>query len=267
MLCATLATAALLAAGCTPMPTRGTAGAAPAAAGSTLDAVEHSQVLRVCTPGDYRPFSHVTDAGKSYEGLDVDLVGSLAQSLGAQPQFVRTTWANLMPDFTAGRCDVAVGGISVTLARQKQAFFSAPYMVNGKTPLVRCADVDKYRTVAEINRPEVRVIANPGGSNERFARASFPQAQLTIAPDNLAIFDEVLQGRADVFVTESAEALVQQKRKPGLCAVNPTHPLQYGEMAWLLPRGDVVFKAYVDQWLHLARETGEYGQIAARWLP
>lgn len=41
---------------------------------------------------------------------------------------------------------------------------------------------------------------------------------------------------------------------PGLCAVNPEKPLQYGEMAYPSPRGDVLTKEYVDQWLHLIKE-------------
>ena len=76
----------------------------------------------------------------------------------------------------------------------------------------------------------------------------------------------MLKGNADVFVTESAEAIVQQKQKPGLCAVNPDKPLQYGEMAYMLPRGDVSTKEYIDQWLHLAKASGEYQRIVSRWL-
>ena len=34
----------------------------------------------------------------------------------------------------------------------------------------------------------------------------------------LTIFDELLDKRADVLMTEAAEALTQQKLKPGLCA-------------------------------------------------
>jgi cyclohexadienyl dehydratase len=179
---------------------------------------------------------------------------------------VKTSWGNLMGDFTAGKCDIAVGGISVTTERQKRAFFSNAYMVNGKVPLTRCEDAARYQSVADIDRAGVRVVANPGGSNERFARASFRNATLTIHTENLTIFDELLQRRADVFVTEAAEALTQQKLKPGLCAVNPDKPLQYGEMAYLLPRGDAVMKAYVDQWLHLAQATGEYQRIVDAWL-
>jgi hypothetical protein len=150
-----------------------------------------------------------------------------------------------------------------SLDRQKRVAFSTAYMVNGKTPLVRCADVQKFQTVADIDKPGVKVIANPGGSNERFAKANFKQASLTIHSDNIGIFDEVLKGNADVFVTESAEAIVQQRQKPGLCAVNPDKPLQYGGMAYMLPRGDVVTKQYIDQWLHLAKASGEYQRIVA----
>ncbi|HTN47817.1 MAG TPA: transporter substrate-binding domain-containing protein [Burkholderiaceae bacterium] len=236
----------------------------PARAGGLDDAVK-AGVLRVCTPGDYKPFAFQKPDG-TYEGIDVDLMQSLATSLGVKLEWVKTTWGNMMADFTGGKCDIAVGGISVTLDRQKRAAFSAPYMVNGKTPLVRCADVAKYQSVADIDKPGVKVIANPGGSNERFAKTNFKNATVTIHTDNITIFDEVLKGNADVFVTESAETIVQQRQKPGLCAVNPDKPLQYGEMAYMLPRGDVVTKDYIDQWLHLAKATGEYQRIVARWL-
>ena len=231
---------------------------------SRLDAVQKSGKLRVCTPGDYTPFALQKSEGV-FEGLDVDLVQSAAKALGVQAEFVKSAWPTLMKDFTE-KCDVAVGGISVTLERQKTAFFSDAYMVNGKAPIARCENAAKFQTVADIDKPNVTVIENPGGSNERFARANFKSAKIVIYNDNTTIFDEILKGRADVMISESAETLVQQKLRPGLCAVNPDKPLQYGEMAWLLPRGDVAFKAWIDQWLHLAKATGEYDRTAARWL-
>jgi cyclohexadienyl dehydratase len=139
-------------------------------------------------------------------------------------------------------------------------------MVNGKAPITRCADVGKFQTIADIDKPGVTVIENPGGSNEKFARANFNQARIVIYNDNTTIFDEILKGNADLMISESVETKVQAKLRPGLCAVNPDKPLQYGEMAYLTPRGDVAFKAYVDQWLHLARENGEYDKVVAAWI-
>ncbi|HET7097843.1 MAG TPA: transporter substrate-binding domain-containing protein [Casimicrobiaceae bacterium] len=232
--------------------------------GSRLDDVIKSGKLRVCSPGDYKPFSFQRPDG-GFEGLDIDLVQSAAKALGVEVVMVKTAWLALMKDFLE-KCDVAVGGISVTTDRQKTAFFTNAYMVNGKAPITKCENVAKFQTIADIDKPSVTVIENPGGSNERFARANFKQAKIVIFPDNVTIFDEILKGNADVMISESVETIVQAKLRPGLCAVNPDKPLQYGEMAWLLPRGDSAMKGWMDTWMHLAKSSGEYDQITGRWL-
>lgn len=238
---------------------------APAPAASHLDEVLRSGTLRVCATGDYKPYSYLRPDGQ-FEGIDVDLAGSLAKSLGVKVAMVKTTWKNLMKDFTAGQCDIAVGGVSVTLDRARQAYFSSVVMIDGKSPIVRCDDVKKYQTLADLNKPSVRAIVNPGGTNEKFARQYLPNANLTVYPDNVTIFEQIAQGKADVMVTDSSETLLQHKLHPTLCPVNPGTPLQFGEKAYLLPRGDNVFKAYVDQWLNLAKATGEYQAVVDKWL-
>jgi cyclohexadienyl dehydratase len=237
---------------------------APAQPASRLDEVQKAGKLRVCTPGDYRPFSLAKPDG-SYEGIDIDLMQSAAKALGVSLEFVKTSWPKLMDDFVE-KCDIGVGGISVTTERAKRAAFSTAYMVNGKAPITRCENVAKFQTVADINKPSVTVIVNPGGSNERFVRANLPQANVVVFDDNVTIFDEILKGRADVMISESVETLVQQKLRPGLCAVNPDRPLQHGEMAYLLPRGDAAMKGWVDTWLHLSKASGEYGRTVDKWL-
>ncbi|ALS59581.1 transporter substrate-binding domain-containing protein [Pandoraea norimbergensis] len=238
---------------------------AGAGAPSRLDEIVKSGTLRACATGDYKPYSYKRPDGQ-FEGIDVDLVASLAKSLGVKPEIVPTSWPKLMDDFTAGKCDIVVGGVSVTLDRARKAYYSRVVMVDGKSPIVRCADVAKYQTLADLNKPSTRAIANPGGTNERFARQFLPNATLTIYPDNVTIFKQIADGKADVMVTDSSETLLQHKLNPALCPVNPDKPLQFGEKAYLLPRGDDVFKNYVDQWLNLAQKTGEYQAVVDKWL-
>jgi cyclohexadienyl dehydratase len=242
----------------------GLASAQTAATPSRLDEVLARGTLRACTTGDYKPYSYYRQDGE-FEGIDIDMTKSLAKSLGVKAEFVRTTWPNLLNDFIA-KCDIAVGGVSTTLERQKHAFFTDAYQVDGKTPIARCADVDKYQTIAQIDQPSTRVIVNPGGTNERFARAHFPHANLIVYPDNVTVFKQILAGKADVMVTDASETLLQQKLNPGLCSVHPDQPFEYGEKAWMVPRGDVVFQQYVNQWLHLLRASGEYQTISDKWL-
>lgn len=231
---------------------------------SHLDSVQQKGQLAVCTTGDYKPYSSLRQDGE-YEGIDIEMARNLAKSLGVSVQWVPTSWKTLLPDFLTGRCDIAVGGISVSLERQKKAFFSNTLDIDGKIPLVRREDQSQYQTLAQINRAEVRIVEPAGGTNEAFVHVHAPKARLALH-DNVTIFQQLLDKKADVMITDASEALYQQKRLPGLCAVNPGKFMQYGEKAYLLPRDDMAWKSYVDQWLHLSKVTGTYQQIVAEWL-
>jgi chorismate mutase-like protein len=242
-----------------------TAPAASATASSRLDEILARGVLRVGSTGDYKPFTYRAANGGGFVGLDIALAADLAASLGVKLQVVPTTWGAMMGDLGNDRFDLAMGGVSVSLERQKKAFFSLPYLRDGKTPIARCEDAQKYRTLVDIDRPEVRLIVNPGGTNERFARAHAPHAKLAVFADNVAIFDRIVAGEADVMITDAIEARLQQRLHPTLCAIHPDAPFDFSEKAVLLPR-DVALKAYVDQWLHQAIETGAFARANEQWL-
>ncbi|WPO99032.1 transporter substrate-binding domain-containing protein [Pseudomonas sp. HR96] len=232
---------------------------------SQLDRIVTQGVLRVGTTGDYKPFSYRQSSDASFIGLDIELAQGLAQSLGVKLQLVPTTWSNLMSDLDADRFDLALSGISVTMERQRSAFFSAPYQRDGKTPIALCINVGKYQTLDQIDQPGVRAIVNPGGTNEKFARAHLRQAQIEVYPDNVTIFEQIVQGRADLMLTDAVETLLQQRLHPELCAVHPDQPFDFSEKAALLPR-DIVLKQYVDQWLHQDIASGLFTQRFQRWL-
>ena len=231
-----------------------------------LDDIINRGTLRVGTTGDYLPFTSLDKATQTYHGFDIDMAQALVKALGVKVEFVQTTWPNLMNDFEADDFDIAMGGISITLDRQKKGFFSTPIMREGKTPIARCADVGKYQSITDIDKKGTRVIVNPGGTNERFARANIKDADITVFPDNTVIFEEIAKGNADLMMTDASETRYQQKQHQGvLCAVHPEKPFDFSEKAYWLQR-DVALKAFVDQWLHISMEDGSYKKIYAAWF-
>ncbi len=241
--------------------------AAPAFAdGSRLDAILERQVLRVGTTGDYRPFTYLDKTSGAYSGLDVDLAHSLADALGVKVEFVATSWPTLAKDFDADLFDIAMGGVSITLERAKKGLFSAPYLREGKTPIARCADKDKYATLDEIDREGVKVVVNPGGTNERFDRGHLKAAAIVVHGDNTTNFDSLASGEGDVMITDASETRYQQKLHPGLlCAIHPEEPFDFAEKAYWMPM-DPPLMAFVDQWLHMAIENGTFAAEAKKWF-
>ena len=233
---------------------------------SRLDDIIKRGSLRVGMTGDYLPFTSLDKTTQKFRGFDVDMAEALGKALGVRIEYVHTAWPQLMKDFEADDFDMAMGGISITLDRQKKGLFSTPIMREGKTPIARCADQTKYQTLAEIDTPGVRVIVNPGGTNERFARAHVKNAEIRTWNDNVTIFDEIAKGDADLMMTDASETRYQQKLHPGvLCAVHPDQPFDFAEKAYWLQR-DLALKAFVDEWLHIAIADGSYQKIYATWF-
>lgn len=231
---------------------------------SALTRIKGAGTLRVCSTGDYPPFTEQTESG-DWKGIDVDMARDLAETMGVEPEFVKTSWKTLMDDYTAGTCDVAVGGISLNPERAEQVYFTVPTQEDGKTPITRCEDVEKYDTVAEINQPGVRSIFPEGGTNEKFAREHYPQGEL-LTHDNLTVFDALAADEADVMTTDRSEVLYIDHEYSELCAANPDEPFDYFQKGYMLPQGDEVFKHYVDQWLAIALKDGTYEGFAEPWV-
>lgn len=226
--------------------------------GSRLDMIKENGVLRVGTTGDYLPFSYLK--GEKLSGVDIELAEELAKSLNVKVNFINTTWPTLMDDLLANKFDIGMSGITITDDRQAMAMFSLPMHEGGKAAISRDGETELFDTLAEINQPQVRVIFNPGGTNELFARESFPNAILIENEENITVFRKIVSGEADVMVTDAIETIVQERIHPELDAVNPRAPFSRSQKAYLIQK-DEKFKSYLDQWIDELRSTQKLSNI------
>lgn len=245
---------------------------------STLDTIQARGYLKVGTTGDYKPFSYkVTNRtalpasptiNTTYIGADIDLAQSLSNSLGlARPvEFVPTTWATITSDLVAQRFDVAMSGVSITLARAQKVFFSTAIQRVGKAACVRCADLEKFSSLADIDAADVRVAVNPGGTNEAFDRANLEAASIVLVPDNNAVYKAVVDGDADVMISDVVEVELQVRLHPGvLCVVNPNATFTFEELGYMVGR-DGVLKQYLDLFVHIQLGSGSWNRTLEKWM-
>ena len=223
-------------------------------------------VLRVGTAGDYQPMSYLDPASGHYVGFDAERAEDLAAYLGVELEYVETSWPTLMEDTLAGNFDLAICGITITEARQEQALMSIGYLGNGKTVLCRAEDADKYTSLEAINRPEVRVMENPGGLNEKFARENLPNATLIIHDVNQEIPGLVAAGEADVMITEIMEAGYYVGQDSRLAAPLIHEPFTHGQLGVLMPKGSEDLLALVNAFLTEELESGRIDELAEKYI-
>ena len=203
------------------------------------------------------PMSYLVPETGRYIGFDAELAEELADALGVKPHYVKTSWPTLMDDTTAGKFDLAICGIAITDARKEQALMSVSYLENGKTVLCRVEDADKYTSLEAINRPEVHVMENPGGTNEEFVRENLPDATLMIHEINQEIPNLIASGEADVMITDAVEAGYYAGQNKLLTAPIINKPFAKAAFGILMPKGSEDLLEYVNKFLEEEKSTGE----------
>ena len=199
--------------------------------------VERGKLL-VATTGDYRPLSYRERNG-DYWGFGIEMAEQIARRIGVGVEFVQTSWPTLTADVLAEpqAFDLAIGGITITEARKASMLMSEGYLANGKTILCRAEDAGKYRSLADIDKPEVRVMVNPGGLNQKFANERLTHATIMVYDRNEEIPNQVAEGKADMMITEITEAPWYVQNDTRLAAPLLSQPFTHGEIGVLMRKG------------------------------
>ena len=227
-----------------------------------LEEIRARGVLKVGTTGDYRPLSFLDPATGRYTGFDAELAEDLAASLGVELAYIKTSWPALMEDTLSGKFDLAICGITITDERKKLALMSDGYLKNGKTILCRANDADQFTCLDSIDRSHVRVMVNPGGLNEAFARTNLPNAVLMLHDNNQEIPTLIASGAADIMITETVEAGYYVKQDGCLAAPLIDKPFTHAEFGALMPKGSEDLLEYVNGFLAKGKEAGRLDALA-----
>ena len=205
--------------------------------GKVAEIVERGTLL-VGTTGDYRPLSFCEPDG-TYWGFGIEMAQEIAKNMGVEIAFVKTSWPTLTADVLAEPqlFDFAIGGITITDARRETMLMSEGYLANGKTILCRASESGQYKSLADLDKPEVKVMVNPGGLNEKFANENLTHATIVVHQKNEEIPTLIAEGAADVMITEITEAPYYVKADPRLAAPLLNEPFTHGEIGVLMQKG------------------------------
>lgn len=232
----------------------------------SVERIEKRDTLLVGTTGDYRPLSFREPDG-NYWGFGIDMARKIAERLKVHCRFVPTSWPTLSEDVQAESpsFDLAIGGITVTDTRRETMLMSDGYLANGKTILCRAGDAARFQSLADIDRPEVRVMVNPGGLNERFARERLTHANIIIHQKNEEIPTLIAQGDADIMITEITEAPYYVQTDKRLAAPLLNNPFTRGEIGVLMRRGQDDLLQVVNEVIRQMKADGSLRRLHDRY--
>jgi ABC-type amino acid transport substrate-binding protein len=219
--------------------------------------------LRVCIWPDYFAISYRNPRTGELEGIDIDMAHEFAKSLGVAPMFVDSSFGKLIQNMENNACDVAMHAVGIRPDRAEHMDFTQPHLVSG-TYGVTTKDNGVVKNWADIDKPGVVVVVMKGTVMEPVMRETLKQARLAVVDDFKAREQEVMSGRADVFMTDYPYGKRMVSLTDWARLVEPPVPLAPTPYAYAVPKGDKAWLKAVDDFVSLVKSDGRLRQAAER---
>ena len=170
----------------------------PAVQARTLDEIMSSKKMRIGIILVDQMVMRDPNSGK-LSGVWIDGIRRLFDTLNLEPEFVETKWATFVGGLQADQFDVFISGF-MTPQRALALEYTRPVVFLGHSASTLKENAGKFKSMADLNSPDVTIATVLGGSGHQFAKQHLPQA--TIKPldtgDLTASGMEVLSGRATI---------------------------------------------------------------------
>ena len=205
-------------------------------------------------------------------GVSADLLREIAKRLGLELEYIHGEYASLIPGLDARRFDMASGGISDTEEREQKVDF-VNYLLSGGSILIRAADNDKYKTIADFCGGTVGMLL---GSNtimkaleaanaecEAAGKSTFTIDQLPSAPDARAQLD---LGRVDGYLGDYPALVYFVSNAPGHYAVvGSNYILTPYITSWAFAKDNTALRDAIQKVAQEMLEDGTYAKLLGNW--
>lgn len=186
------------------------------------------------------PYVMRDPATGEYSGFFADLCREFAEVLEVEPQFVDTTWDNIVAGLQAGKWDLSLA-LNRTPARAMAVQFSIPAMeyqislaYNKENPKIPAGAA----SVADVDLEGVTLAVMSGTAQDKAISAAITNATILRLPTNDETRLALISKRADILVdANDTNQLFTQSNPDWAMALNPTPALAKQGVAFGLPLG------------------------------
>ena len=196
-------------------------------------------------------FFVVKDQNGEPHGVTVDLALELGKRLGVEVEFTIAPNSGLITDaLAAAKIDAAF--MPVDDERRKRVDFGPAYAMGRNTFLVSAAS--GIRTMAEVDRPNVRVVAISGTTTIRTSQRVLKTAKVFAATSVDEALEALRSGKAEAFALSHDTLAALAPRVPGSRILDGDFNKLFVAIA--VPKNRPAALAYVTEFMEDAKRSG-----------
>lgn len=233
--------------------------------GKVLNKIYKSGVLRVGTSGTQPPFSMKAKDGQLM-GYEVELAKLLSEAMNLKIKFVQKPFSELLVALDNDEVDIVMSGMTITPERNVKYTFVGPYIVSGKSILVKATRLAALDEMGEINRSSISVAALKGSTSQAFVEKNAPKVKLVTTMDYDAAVKMILEDKVDILVADYPVCVVSILRNQEAGLATLESPLTMEPIGIALTPEAFQLHNLLDNYLKALQMSGILESLEKRWF-
>lgn len=213
------------------------------------------------TNAEFPPFEFVSASGviDQYDGIDIAIAKQIAEKNGMTAKMENLEFESLLLALGNGQIDAAIAGMTVTEERKEEADFSTPYYAATQVMIVK-EDSD-IASAADMAGKRISVIQGYTGETcvkeMNYEYSSFKKGTDAVM--------ELVNGKCDVVVIDSATAKKYISDNPGLKIVEDASAFEGEEYAIAVKKGNTELLELINKAIDEMLADGTISDLSAQY--
>jgi polar amino acid transport system substrate-binding protein len=235
-----------------------------AVAGKAMDSIIKKGELVVGITGTQPPLNVTNKDGKII-GYDADIARLIAMNLGVKLKLATMPFAELLPALTAGKVDMVLSSMTMTLERNRKVAFIGPYYVSGKGVLTKTQTIGALQQAEGMNIPDFRVATLNNSTSQAFVAQAAPKAQLVTTKSYDEAIDMLLKDQVDAVVADYPFCAFSAFRYQDKNLVAGQSKFTVEPLGIAIPE-DALLINWLGNFLNMLEASGQLKKLTEKWF-
>ena len=196
-----------------------------------------------------------------YEGLIADDLRNFTEETGIEIVYHETTWSGMIAGLQARKWDAIMNGLGASVKRSKAVAFTEPYGYYCEAALIR--NESNIKSFKDLDHSGNIATVVAGTSAHALWKKKFKHAKLTPFTDSTSGILEVIQGRANAYMSDLLVNTVRARERPELKLFIPENTVWFYE-AHCVRYGDLDLLAFLNTYIRNMGVRGWYQELAKK---
>ena len=201
-------------------------------------------------------------------GFEIDVCKRVAADMGVEVEHIPTAWDGIIPALLAGKFDVIISGMSITMKRNLTVNFTHPYANTGYILVASTAMAQKkgLKTLEDYNSSDITIATRRASTGAIAAQKNFPKAKLIYFDDGTMGIQEAANGKVDATTSTPPKSAYDIEKRPGKLFVVDKALMSPTREAFAVRKGDPDVLNWFNNWIDNVKASGWLQERHAYWF-